>query len=198
MEKSAVPEGTWKVICSASSAVWDVFLPSLSAHYYPNCVVQAVKKAHGPSLGCQPQAASSRVEVGETRQARAGVETQWFFWELAEVQIQGVPKATGDGCGGGEGSGDCSPAVVSGDPYMLGEPRMDGERKDRNCGCQDTGTSHLLYSGVLIVDPHGMKQLSPQHFVILGRHFASLSSHFSSTWTVSVFHKVVQVGAQVS
>lgn len=59
----------------------------------------------------RPREASSRVEVGETRQARAGVETQWFLLELAEVQIQGVPKATGDGCGGGEGSGDCSPGA---------------------------------------------------------------------------------------
>lgn len=60
---------------------------------------QSRRRTHGRSLGCQPQAASSRVEVEETRQARAGVETQWFFWELTEVQIQGVPKTTGLGVG---------------------------------------------------------------------------------------------------
>lgn len=67
--------------------------------------------AGGRSLGGQPGAASARVDAGEAGQARAGAETQRFFWELAEVGVEGggseksaAPGATGEGCGGGEGN----------------------------------------------------------------------------------------------
>lgn len=41
----------------------------------------------GWSLGCQPQA-SGRVEPKEAGQDRAGAETQWLFWELAEAGVE--------------------------------------------------------------------------------------------------------------
>lgn len=73
-------------------------------------------KRRGWSLSGRPGAASSGVEAGEARQARAGAETQRFFWELAEAGVQGVgsekpvaPETTGEGCGGGEGTGSPRP-----------------------------------------------------------------------------------------
>lgn len=44
--------------------------------------------AGGRSLGGRPGAASGRVEAGEAGQARAGAETQRFFWELAEAGVE--------------------------------------------------------------------------------------------------------------
>lgn len=49
-----------------------------------NCTVHAAREARW-ALGCQPRAASSGVEAAEAGQARAGAETQRFFWELVEA-----------------------------------------------------------------------------------------------------------------
>lgn len=39
-------------------------------------------------MGGQPGAGSCRVEAGEAGRARAGAETQRFFWELAEAGVE--------------------------------------------------------------------------------------------------------------
>lgn len=82
----------------------------------------------------------------------------------------------------------------------MGEGGNGKDRTEAENAARTQGHLTPLYSGFLIVDPHGMRQLSPQYFVIRGRgrHFASLTSYFSSSWTPSVSHKVVQVGAPVS
>lgn len=79
----------------------------------------------GWSLDCQPGASSSRMGSVESGLARAGAETQRFFWELAEVGVEGVdlrsplmPQATGEGCGGGKGN--WSPGPAKGGDLMFG------------------------------------------------------------------------------
>lgn len=82
MEKPAVPEGTWKVIGSTNSAVQAVLLRSL-----PELRGSGSQEGTGGRLAPGPRRAVG-VKVGDTRRARAGAETQWFFWQLAEVGIQ--------------------------------------------------------------------------------------------------------------
>lgn len=82
MEKPAVLEGTWKVIGSTNSAVQTVFLRSL-----PELRGPGSQEGMSGRLAPVPRRAVG-VEVGETSRARTGAETQWFFWELAEVGIQ--------------------------------------------------------------------------------------------------------------
>lgn len=84
---------------------------------------------------CQPGAVSSRVEAGEAGQARAGAETQWFFWEVAEAGVEGggskkpaAPEATGEGCGGGEGNWSPRPAK-GGEPDVCGVSPVSGRRQ---------------------------------------------------------------------
>lgn len=55
-KKAAVPEGTWKVICSASSAVQAVFLRALLA--ITRTARSRQPRRHGLSLGCRPWVSS--------------------------------------------------------------------------------------------------------------------------------------------
>lgn len=84
-------------------------------------------KRCGWSLRGQPGAASSRVEAGEARQARAGAETQRFFWKLAEAGVEAggsekpvAPETKGEGCGGGEGTGSPRPDEGGGPQVWVG------------------------------------------------------------------------------
>lgn len=62
---------------------------------------------------------------------------------------------------------------------------MNEEQKDRSYSCPNRGrvlgggVFYLLLSGVFTTDRQGMGRLSPEHFVILGRPFASSYTHFS-------------------
>lgn len=89
----AVPEGTWKVICSTSSAVQSkaVFLRSLLAILPELRTARSTQpRRHGSHLAACPRRAVG-VGGGERQDRRGrGAETQWFFWELAEVGIQGT------------------------------------------------------------------------------------------------------------
>lgn len=95
---------------SESSAAAAAVSSPLSVRHRRNCVVHAAREARVvarlPAPGFEHW-----VQAGEAGQARAGAETQLFFWELAEAGVGGggsekpaAPEATGVGCGGGKGN----------------------------------------------------------------------------------------------